>query len=217
MSISFPGYVPDVAPGGPVADDWGNAVRDRALQVFDNSTDRNAAITVPKVGQACYLTTTGELLIYAGATDGWTKPWNTPWGLLARDTREADALTLGSGGTSDITGLTLSVTLHANRWTKVSMNIPLIEKNTTGYVKIWITEGANDKRELIFNTDMLDGKRAAASGFMQANFDAGTYTFKGQVNCSAGSADLLASSEDTGDPSAMIIMVEDQGPDGNPS
>ena len=36
----------------------------------------------PTIGQTYYETDTGELLVYYGATTGWRRPWNMPWGFV---------------------------------------------------------------------------------------------------------------------------------------
>lgn len=40
----------------------------------------------PVVGQIAYRTDSAELLVYSGATVGWTRPWNLPWGTITSAT-----------------------------------------------------------------------------------------------------------------------------------
>lgn len=82
MTFPYPGYVSDqVALTGRASAAWANAVRDRAVQVFDTTGNRDAAIPSPQAGQLCAITTgsSAGLYIYFGAwiqivgnDDDWT-------------------------------------------------------------------------------------------------------------------------------------------------
>mgnify|MGYP006286154311 CR=1 FL=1 len=61
-------------------------VRDQTVQVFTNSASRSAAITSPTRGLVSFLTDPGSLEVYYGATTGWAKPWNLPWGNVTEST-----------------------------------------------------------------------------------------------------------------------------------
>jgi len=58
-------------------------LRDQTIQVFTNSASRAAAITSPTRGLVSFLTDPGSLEVYYGATTGWAKPWNLPWGQVS--------------------------------------------------------------------------------------------------------------------------------------
>jgi len=71
-------------------------VRDQTVQVFTNSSARSAAITSPTRGLVSFLTDSGALEVYYGATTGWARPWNQPWGnvsevILGTDSHYAPA------------------------------------------------------------------------------------------------------------------------------
>lgn len=55
-------------------------VRDQTVQVFNNAASRTAAIASPSRGLVSFLTDSGALEVYYGATTGWAKPWNLPQG-----------------------------------------------------------------------------------------------------------------------------------------
>jgi hypothetical protein len=45
MTLPNPGAIANVTAGGAVDPDWGNAIRDRVVNVFADATSRDAAIT----------------------------------------------------------------------------------------------------------------------------------------------------------------------------
>lgn len=88
MTIASPGYVPDVHSTDPLDPAWGDAIRDRAWQVFADAAARDAAITAPVIGEMAVLISpaTGTLTgiyEYVGPVQGWAQPWNMPWGAVA--------------------------------------------------------------------------------------------------------------------------------------
>lgn len=69
-------------------------VRDQTIQVFTNSATRNAAITAPTKGLVSYLTDSGTIETYYGATTGWKPPWALPWGLVASGSSSTNSANL---------------------------------------------------------------------------------------------------------------------------
>jgi len=58
--------VPDVVPGEPVQSAWGNAVRDRSIQRYDDATDRDTLEPIPAAGAVAWLDDPGALEVYTG-------------------------------------------------------------------------------------------------------------------------------------------------------
>ncbi len=66
-------------------------VRDQTVQVFSSAASRAAAIASPTRGLVSFLTDGGALEVYYGATTGWAKPWNQPWGPVTFNSLAATA------------------------------------------------------------------------------------------------------------------------------
>lgn len=80
-----PGPIANVVTTTDVESTWGNAIRDRVVNNFTTTTQRDtfyASQGGAKVGQAAYCGDIASLLVWAGATDGWQNPWNVPWGVV---------------------------------------------------------------------------------------------------------------------------------------
>lgn len=68
----FPGYVADVvALSGRVEAAWGNAIRDRSLQIFDTVANRTAALPAPSAGMVSIITTTASAGVYLYDGAAW--------------------------------------------------------------------------------------------------------------------------------------------------
>jgi hypothetical protein len=65
---------------------------------------------------------TMEEYVYYGATSGWLRPWNRPWGLIAQAQKTSNQAGLNNVGATDITGLSISPTLVEGRLYRVSQN-----------------------------------------------------------------------------------------------
>lgn len=210
MSIAYPGYVATVATGGPVQKDWGNAIRDRALQVFADTTTRDAAIPSPLVGQLCYIGTTGLLLQYAGAVDGWRAPWNTDWGNVGAAT--ATSTQSGITTITDLTSLTVTFTAVANRrykvWGTVFLGNSSAVQNT-----LTLADGSNVvKQTWAVNIPVINNVIPLTPTFVVLGLAAGSTTLKFRLSAPSGAASSNASA-------TLIanISVDDDGPNGNPS
>lgn len=74
MTIAFPGYVSDVtALSDRIKAEWGNAIRDRALQVFDTLAHLASAIPSPQTGQVAVITTGTDAGMYEYDGSAWTE------------------------------------------------------------------------------------------------------------------------------------------------
>lgn len=219
MSIALPGYVPDVHTADALDPAWGNAIRDRAAQIFDTTTNRDAAITVPQVGQSCVLTTlsnAGEYF-YVGATDGWRPAWNSGWGIVGFAQITADVT--GVSTLADVAGLSVTFTAVANRNYAITVSFGGGQQVTsTGTSAVIVTDGANTRVGLVqqyvaqIATTTL---QAATRRLIVSGVAAGAVTYKARATTSAGTFTLHADSGATYGPAT--IVVEDLGPNGAPA
>jgi len=58
--------IPDVVAGEPVQSAWGNDLRDRSVQRYDDATDRDTLDPLPDAGAVCWLDDPGALEVYTG-------------------------------------------------------------------------------------------------------------------------------------------------------
>lgn len=64
--------IPNVIPGEPVADEWGNAIRDRVISRFASVASRNSLHPTPSAGDPSYLADSGAVEVYhSGAWRGF--------------------------------------------------------------------------------------------------------------------------------------------------
>lgn len=211
MPISFPGYVNDVANAGVLDPAWGNAVRDRALQVFASTALRDAAIPSPQAGQIAVTTDTGSFWVYMGATDGWRPPWNTPWGSIAKAVITASQL--GFSAVVDATSLTTTFTAVANRQYFLRAWVPVTKHTAGGDLLVLITDGANAEKARGRITCATDGGLYLCEATLYETYTAGSITRKVRVQASTGTGDVNYTNSD----SVAFISVTDVGPNGNPS
>lgn len=216
-TYAFPGYVADVnALTGRIEATWGNAIRDRTLQIFASTALRDAAIPSPSVGQTCIITAgsaAGEY-VYSGATVGWTQPWNQPWGFVSSASKTDDSNSISS--VVNVGSLTTTFTAVANRVYRTSVNIPKIQQvSSNGLVQVHITDGSNTIKRS-GNYSLYAGSAGdittVSLSVVETGISAGSNTRKVRATTSAGTLSILASV--TGGAS---IVVEDMGPNGAPS
>jgi len=68
------------------ASDVNNYLMEQSVMVFANAAARDAAITAPERGMIVFLSDSGSVLVYYGATTGWRPPWNQAWGTVSAQT-----------------------------------------------------------------------------------------------------------------------------------
>jgi len=67
--------IPDVVPDEVIEVEWGNAIRDRTVQRYDNVTDRSSAHPNPTPGDLAYMRDSGDVLVYhSGAWQPFLPP-----------------------------------------------------------------------------------------------------------------------------------------------
>src|SRR5262245_32050604 len=114
MTISNPGAIATVVGGGSpghVMAEWGNAIRDRVVNNFSNTTDRDAAITSPVAGMMCCVS--GMPWVYTGSA--WRGLPGGVIGYVAVTSSQGSITTI-----VDLTSLTITFTALADRRYRVT-------------------------------------------------------------------------------------------------
>lgn len=174
----------------------------------------------PTIGDRLYETDTGMDLIYQGATVGWQMPWGMAWGYINSFTTTSFSQAVTSATLVDLTGFTITYTALANRRYKITASgLLIVESVSSGTAKCFITDGATapaNIKALIGESALSSaapGTRQTVGGIYVANgLSAGSTTFKLEASASAGTSTFTVDSSST-----AILMVEDIGPNGNPS
>lgn len=168
----------------------------------------------PSQGDMIYETDTGKTLVYQGATDTWTPPWNTPWGWIA----EATSTSLSTGAISTATDLlSLTFTAIANRRYKYTFSGICKTSQSTGQPIVQIMDGSNvvhgSPDEIVTPDPTLAGSTFLGVSY-ETGIAAGSTTRKMRFTAIGvgGTATFTASAD-----IPFRITVEDVGPNGNPS
>lgn len=214
-TYSNPGPIGDVPPSPNVVEEtWGNAIRDRVVRNFVDDTERDTEITTPVEGMFCYLASDHVLQQYAGPTDGWQPPWSLPWGVLA-PTAAITAPVTGFTSDADVPGVSSgALTVVANRLIRVHVHGRVLQNTSTGLAKVAIQDGSTRLLNVL-DTSLAATGREVFDGAYEYSPTAGTHTWKLRAGTSAGTLDVVASTN--GDPGACFITVQDIGPAGAPS
>lgn len=200
---------------------WGNAVRDRTVQNFATAAARDSAIPSPVVGQMCCIdnlaTVSLGLLQYCGATDGWQKPWNMPWGVLPGGSALATSNQGSITTVADLTNLTITVTVVANRLIRLYAD-GLTIASTAGTVttaSITLVESATQLGATIhggFSLPTTSFTEAPISTTFTPAVGAHTYKLRGAVLSGGGTMTTVASAT-----APWNLVAEDIGPAGAPA
>lgn len=215
MTIANPGAISDVADGGPIASDWGNAIRDRVVNNYATAAARDLAIPSPVVGQLCVIDNLTTIALglqqYVGATDGWQMPWNLPWGVVDFVSTTTSQTGVGTAAT-DVTSITSTKTYVANRRLRVTFHAQ-IAKTTSADVLVNLTDTAGTVIQRLYRKSMLNGDVDTINAIACFTSTAGSQVIKVRANAvSSGTMDFTGA---TGVPITMLI--EDIGPSGAPA
>jgi hypothetical protein len=180
------------------------------LPVFLTTAERDLNIVTPMQGEACYVddNTAAEGLQTFSGTAWRPVAWNTSWGLINRV--EVTANQLGIAAVADLTSLTITWTVVANRWYRTKVWGRVLQNTATGNNELIIADGSNTIHE--FST-----KQLGATGIdvhqpeVIKTISAGSTTRKARLQTSGGTTDLVASSIQP-----AWIAVWDDGPAGAP-
>jgi hypothetical protein len=223
MPLSDPGFVNDVVFGADVDPDWGNAMRDRTVQHFASAAARDAAITSPTEGMACWLNDVDQFLIYNGVA--WRQPWSQPWGEQAYAETTTANTDIGGAEADMVTALTF--TAVANRkYIFEFFCANLLPSNTAAgdFVKVFLTDNANAHVALLGQRGFDDTSTGLSSATQRTamrgtarvlGVTAGSKTYKvrGVLSVSTGARARFSASS-TADPGPMYCRVVDDGPNG---
>ena len=169
----------------------------------------------PSVGDSLFETDTGAALFYVGATDGWQMEWNMPWGLIAAPAA-VTANQASITAQADLTGLTATYTAVANRKIRVAV-IGQYQLTAAGSTDVWQSTIFKDGSQIqSFSQPVILGSRD--SGFQVVAYDsptAGSHTYKARGGRGATGLGTYQMSASAAVPATII--VEDLGPNGNPS
>ena len=169
----------------------------------------------PTIGQTYYDTDNGELLVYYGATTGWRRPWNMPWGLLARasfatnNDTSTNHTTLQDGSAA----LTLTATTLTNRIYRITTTQnPYATGGVNGFQASHVVGGTTHAQFLIPNlSTTTQDTRTWTSTYLESA--GASRVFKAQIAAYATNTQV----RDWGSSNIpRIIIVEDIGPNGNP-
>lgn len=209
-----PGAIGDMPPTpNKVESSWGNAVRDRVVQHFAATTDRDAAIPAPVEGQFCYVDALHQLQQYCGATDGWQMPWYSKWGVVGEaDNSGADQGSITA--TSLVTGCSVTWTAVANRRYRITV-FALVKNTAAGNgMQINTVDGSSAVKRLAqVHSGAVSSSDLIAYSYVEKGISAGSQTRKLQAVAGAGTMTVVGVTAG----GACSILVEDDGPNGAPS
>ena len=177
-----------------------------------------SAPSSPTIGQTYYNTSTGQLLVYYGATTGWRQPWNMPWGTLGQSKITSGVTSAGATVTS--TGLVITTpSLPSGRilkWT-VTGHAFWGSVNDVGAVDIYTgTSGGSQlvsQNYLPFSSSTTYAYGLSYS-FYEITSSAATVTRRVVCYRTAGTSSNFTFFADAARPG--IFICEDMGPSGNP-
>jgi len=194
-----------------LASDFNPIVADQVVAVFPSAAARATGWPAPPTGATTFLTDTGSLECWNGTA--WRKPWNMPWGLLAYAERTSDFGPVTPGGT-DIPGLTVTVTIPANRRIKAASQV-LINTNGGAFaivtLSIYVTPATPSQFSQANAT--IPGAGYWVTQYLERIHTpaAGTYTYKTVLAGPTGITNVAA-----GVSYPASLVIEDLGPNGAP-
>ena len=201
----------DVSGGTTILTAWGNEVRDRTVQVFASTAERDAAYPIPNRGQCCYIYS-GDIAEGLYTFDGvaWRPPWNTAWGWLARWNVVSDITNVTV--LQDLTAYTLNWTAVLNRCYLVQAFLRLQASGTSGQdAWIYLTDGANVQLQSLryFKPSNLADQATVVISVIVLGNGPTTVKVRAQVG-TASSLNILGASN-----APDISIVQDIGPQGD--
>jgi hypothetical protein len=166
----------------------------------------------PTEGSAVYETDTDKLVIYTTATTGWVPPWNLPWGVVAYASTTTPQASISS--IVDVTGLTATATVVANRRLRVTAWVPFTGSAADAYFAAYVVQASTN----LATGYACTGATAAGGAVLQPSglyvTTAGSVTWKAQMALvsGTGTATTLA-----GATNPCYLLVEDIGPSAAPA
>jgi hypothetical protein len=187
-----------------LAADFNAFLQQQVVAVFASAAARDAAITAPTRGQACYVQATAQLLVYDGTA--WRPPWNMPWGLVqyAESTAVAGPIT----GPGNIPGLSFTYTHPAGRRLRLVADLHLVGSVAAAEARAFLTR---DAAQLMYRAVYLAvaGRAYAVQSSAIFTSDAAAHTYVAQMGISSGSGQVSTNAA-VGLP--VFLHLEDVGP-----
>jgi hypothetical protein len=188
--------IPDVITGEPIESAWGNEVRDKLVHIVASVA---ALPSDEPDGGLAYVQATNGLYLRRGSV--WVP---VPGGHLGTAETTANQTGLGAG-TTDLTGLSVAVTVPAGRRLKISGLVAINQVNAGGVAGMFIRDEANNNLQRVRQTMAVND-----IGFLYAQAvitpSAGAHTYKLSGTTSAGNLTIIGSASDRNQ-----ITVEDIG------
>lgn len=185
-----------------------------------DATQRAALVTAGRAlyGHQCIDTVTGAVLVYNGATAGWTPPWNIGWGVVGTpvtSTTFTQAVTSSTG--IDLTGLAVTFTALAGRRYEMTVSGLIMQQSVTaGTSKVFIADAANASLAMVGDAQLAAsafGSRATIQGgYLAPALTAGSTTWKIRGQTSAGTMTVQVDSA-----TQALLLVKDIGPLADPT
>lgn len=110
-----------------------------------------SAPSSPSRGDTWVDTDTMELFVYYGATTGWAREWNKPWGRVASGYTTSNQGSI-TGTVVDLTNQTTTFTAVANRYYQVVVTELWISTVSNDQILVYLTNGSNSVREQFYDT-----------------------------------------------------------------
>jgi hypothetical protein len=179
----------------------------QAVIVCDSTADYPSS---PVEGMTVYDKGADALRVYTTATTTWKAPWNLPWGYVTSANITSNSANLTT--LTDITGLSVTPTVVANRQLKITFTGFLDSTVSTDSIASYITDGSN--------TQLMQGYVAGIGGgtthtvIAYVTTTAGSPTYKVRAARVSGTGNVKIGASAT---TPATIMVEDIGPSGAPA
>lgn len=182
-----------------------------SIPIFATAAARDAAIPAPAIGSMVYVLDTAKLLVYSGATVGWTLPWNEPWGHVAYvEYGGANQATFTA--LTDITGATVTFTAVANRYYRAWGQLNMASSVTGDVSCLHLNIDANATFARSYG--VVNNVSQVSFNVQRTRFTlgAGSRVVKLQGFRNTGTGNITAFNSD-----GTFIGIEDIGPNGLPS
>jgi hypothetical protein len=163
----------------------------------------------PGEGSAVYETDTDKLVVYTTATTGWVPPWNLPWGRIGSGSTTSAQTGVGATPT-DLTSLTATATLVANRYYRATLHVPYTQVTSPGTANFIILNGATNVGGCSVTLDATEYGTASIECLFTAS--SGSATVKAQASTTGGTLSTNVSAN-----SPALLIIEDVGPSAAPA
>jgi len=176
---------PNVVAGATIATAWGNAIRDRTLQVFTDNADRDAQWTGPPDGAHCL--TLDKLAVWVRSGGVWV-PLAAEGRPLVTGKTTSDLS--ADDPTGALVGPKVAFTLAAARCVGASINVKHQRSGAVGLTNSILTIDGTDTRSVVTTYHAVlggPGQQQAGSGSWW-DLAAGTHNAQFRLRSLAGGA-----------------------------